>query len=59
MLTKVLPIPLIALELHFSNILRIFAFHSHAIFDLSRQFKLSDILTPVKTLQDLSQQEWF
>jgi hypothetical protein len=28
-------------------------------FDLSRQFKLSDILTPVKTLQDLSQQEWF
>ena len=28
-------------------------------FDLSRQFKLSDILIPVKTLQDLSQQEWF
>ncbi|WP_291358793.1 MULTISPECIES: hypothetical protein [Acinetobacter] len=28
-------------------------------FDLSRQFKLSDILTPVKTLQDLSHQEWF
>lgn len=28
-------------------------------FDLSRQFKLSDILTPVKTLQDLLQQEWF
>ena len=28
-------------------------------FDLSRQFKLNDILTPVKTLQDLLQQEWF
>jgi hypothetical protein len=28
-------------------------------FDLSRQFKLNDILTPVKTLAELSQQEWF
>jgi len=28
-------------------------------FDLSRQFKLSDILTPTKTLKDLSGQEWF
>ena len=28
-------------------------------FDLSRQFKLNDILTPVKTLHELSQQEWF
>ena len=28
-------------------------------FDLSRQFNLNDILTPVKTLADLSQQEWF
>ena len=28
-------------------------------FDLNRQFKLSDILTPYKTLDDLSQQEWF
>ncbi|MFV5490790.1 hypothetical protein [Acinetobacter sp. ASP199] len=28
-------------------------------FDLSRQFKLSDILTPTKTLQELSAQEWF
>jgi len=28
-------------------------------FDLSRQFKLSDILTPNKTLQELSAQEWF
>ncbi|MFX1824014.1 MULTISPECIES: hypothetical protein [Acinetobacter] len=28
-------------------------------FDLSRQFKFSDILTPVKTLHDLSQQEWY
>lgn len=28
-------------------------------FDLSRQFKLNDILTPVQTLADLSQQEWF
>ncbi|ATO20418.1 hypothetical protein BS636_12460 [Acinetobacter sp. LoGeW2-3] len=28
-------------------------------FDLSRQFKLSDILTPTKTLQELSGQEWF
>ncbi|MEQ1368834.1 hypothetical protein ABLT80_07130 [Acinetobacter schindleri] len=27
-------------------------------FDLSRQFKLSDILTPNKTLQELSAQEW-
>ena len=29
------------------------------IFDLSRQFKFSHILTPVKTLHDLSQQEWY
>ena len=28
-------------------------------FDLSRQFKLNDILTPNKTLQELSAQEWF
>lgn len=28
-------------------------------FDLSCQFKLSDILTPNKTLQELSAQEWF
>lgn len=28
-------------------------------FDLNRQFKLSDILTPTLTLNDLSQQEWF
>lgn len=28
-------------------------------FDLNRQFKLNDILTPVKTLNDLSKQEWF
>ncbi|MBB4836089.1 hypothetical protein [Acinetobacter schindleri] len=28
-------------------------------FDLSRQFKLSDILIPNKTLQELSAQEWF
>ncbi|MFZ0023984.1 hypothetical protein [Acinetobacter sp.] len=28
-------------------------------FDLSGQFKFSDILTPVKTLHDLSQQEWY
>lgn len=27
-------------------------------FDISRQFNLSDILTPYKTLEDLSQQEW-
>ena len=27
-------------------------------FDLSRQFNLDDILTPSKTLQDLSQQDW-
>lgn len=27
-------------------------------FDLNRQFKLSDILTPNKTLAELSQQEW-
>lgn len=28
-------------------------------FDLSRQFKLSDILSPTKTLNELGQQEWF
>lgn len=28
-------------------------------FDLSRQFKLSDILSPTKTLNELRQQEWF
>ncbi|NNH40033.1 hypothetical protein [Acinetobacter terrae] len=28
-------------------------------FDLSRQFNLSDILTPYKTLNELGQQEWF
>jgi hypothetical protein len=28
-------------------------------FDLSRQFNLSDILTPHKTLEDLGAQEWF
>lgn len=28
-------------------------------FDLSRQFNLSNILTPFQTLNDLSQQEWF
>lgn len=28
-------------------------------FDLSRQFNLSDILTPYKTLNELRQQEWF
>lgn len=28
-------------------------------FDLSRQFNLSDILTPCKTLADLGQQQWF
>ncbi len=28
-------------------------------FDLSRQFKLSDILSPTKTLSELGQQEWF
>ncbi|NHB57478.1 hypothetical protein G9F32_05430 [Acinetobacter sp. 194] len=28
-------------------------------FDLSRQFNLNDILTPVKTLDELSEQEWF
>jgi len=28
-------------------------------FDLSRQFNLSDILTPYKTLEDLGAQEWF
>lgn len=28
-------------------------------FDLNRQFKLSDILTPRKTLADLAQQEWY
>ncbi|MFH7766176.1 hypothetical protein [Acinetobacter sp. BSP-28] len=28
-------------------------------FDLSRQFNLSDILTPYKTLEDLGSQEWF
>lgn len=27
-------------------------------FDLSRQFNLSDILTPFKTLEDLGTQEW-
>ncbi|WP_353142500.1 hypothetical protein [Acinetobacter pragensis] len=27
-------------------------------FDLSRQFNLSDILTPYKTLEDLAAQEW-
>ena len=27
-------------------------------FDLSRQFNLSDILTPYKTLNDLEKQEW-
>ena len=27
-------------------------------FDLSRQFNLSDILTPFKTLEDLGAQEW-
>lgn len=28
-------------------------------FDLSRQFKSSDILTPIKTLHDLAQQDWY
>lgn len=28
-------------------------------FDLSRQFNLSDILTPHKTLEDLGDQDWF
>lgn len=28
-------------------------------FDLNRQFNLNDILTPRKTLHDLSHQEWF
>ncbi|MQW92543.1 hypothetical protein GFH30_06800 [Acinetobacter wanghuae] len=28
-------------------------------FDLNRQFKLSDILTPYKTLNELAEQEWF
>lgn len=28
-------------------------------FDLSRQFNLSDILTPYKTLDDLGAQDWF
>lgn len=28
-------------------------------FDLSRQFNLSNILTPYKTLNELGQQEWF
>lgn len=28
-------------------------------FDLNRQFKLSDILTPYKTLDDFAKQEWF
>lgn len=28
-------------------------------FDLNRQFKLSDILTPYKTLDELAEQEWF
>lgn len=28
-------------------------------FDLSRQFNLSDILTPHKTLEDLGAQDWF
>ncbi|MEJ2900399.1 hypothetical protein [Acinetobacter sp. NS-4] len=28
-------------------------------FDLNRQFNLSDILTPHKTLEDLGAQEWF
>lgn len=28
-------------------------------FDLSRQFNLSNILTPHKTLDDLARQEWF
>lgn len=28
-------------------------------FDLSRQFNLSDILTPYKTLDDLATQDWF
>ena len=28
-------------------------------FDLSRQFNLSDILTPYKTLNELGHQEWF
>lgn len=28
-------------------------------FDLSRQFNLSNILTPFQTLNDLSRQEWF
>lgn len=28
-------------------------------FDLSRQFNLNDILTPVKTLENLSQEDWF
>ncbi len=28
-------------------------------FDLSRQFNLSDILTPYKTLDDLGRQDWF
>lgn len=28
-------------------------------FDLNRQFKLSDILRPYKTLNDLATQEWF
>lgn len=28
-------------------------------FDLSRQFNLSDILTPFQTLENLEQQDWF
>lgn len=28
-------------------------------FDLNRQFKLSDILTPYKTLDELAEQDWF
>ena len=28
-------------------------------FDLSRQFNLSNILTPYKTLEELARQEWF
>ncbi|QIO05927.1 hypothetical protein [Acinetobacter shaoyimingii] len=28
-------------------------------FDLSHQFNLNDILTPVKTLDELSEQDWF
>lgn len=28
-------------------------------FDLSRKFNLSDILTPIKTVEDLANHEWF